>query len=83
METLFLLIFWVISVLGIGYSILKILFRKGWSLVFGEVLALSYGIGIAAVSIQMAIISLFGMKFSVPSIVIWWVPLILWAFLRL
>jgi hypothetical protein len=76
LETFFLLLFWAISTLGIGYSILKLLFYRNWPFFFWEALALSYGAGIAAVSIQMAIISLFGMEFSVPSIMIWWVPLI-------
>ena len=79
METFFLLTFWSVSALGIGYSILKLLFRKGWPLSPVETLALSYGIGIAAVSIQMALMSLFGIKFSILSIVIWWVPLMVWV----
>ena len=79
METLFLLLFWIASTLGIGYSILRLLFHRNWPFFFGEALALSYGIGIAAVSIQMALMSLFGMKYSVPSIMIWWVPFIVTA----
>jgi hypothetical protein len=72
LETLFLLLFWAVATFGIGYSLLKLLFYKDWQLSFGEALALSYGIGIAAVSVQMALMSLFGMKFSVSSIMIWW-----------
>lgn len=77
METLFLLLFWAITTLGIGYSILKLLFRRDWPFFFGEALALSYGIGIAAASIQMALVSLFGMSFSALSVVLWFLPVIL------
>ncbi|MCX5667106.1 MAG: glycosyltransferase family 39 protein [Candidatus Omnitrophica bacterium] len=55
---------------------LRLLFRRNWPFKFPEALALSYGIGIAAVSIQMAIMPLCGMRFSVFSLMIWWVPLI-------
>jgi hypothetical protein len=71
-----LLLYWFIATLGIGYSILKIIFYRSNPLFFGEALALSYGIGIAAVSIQMALMSLFGLKFGVLSIMTWWVPVI-------
>jgi hypothetical protein len=71
-----LLLFWFISTSAIGYSILRLLFRRNWPFKFPEALALSYGIGIAAVSIQMALLSFFGIKFSVFSIMIWWVPFI-------
>lgn len=79
METLFLILFWLIFTLLIGYSVLKLLFHKDWPFKFPEALALSYGIGIAIVSIQMALMSLFGIKFSILSIIIWWVPVVVWA----
>ena len=81
METLFLLLFWFIFTLAAGYSILKILFRKNWPFAFGEALALSYGAGIAAISLGMALMSLFGIKFGIPSILACFLPLILVAIL--
>lgn len=81
METLFPVIFWIICTLAIGYSISRSLFRINRPFSFTEGLALSYGIGIAAISIQMAVMSLFGMKFSVPSILVWWVPFFVAALL--
>lgn len=74
-----MLIFWLICVLAIGYSILKLLFFKNWPFFFGEALALSYGIGVAAVSIQMAFMSLLGIKFSALYTVLCFLPVILAA----
>ena len=79
MDTFFLVIFWLICTLGIGYSILRFLFRRDWPFFFGEGLALSYGTGIAAVSIWMAVMSLFGIRFSVPFIILCFLPFILAA----
>jgi hypothetical protein len=73
---LFLSVFWLLSTLAIGYSVLKLSFGGDWPFFFGEAVALSYGIGIAAVSLQMMFLSLSGIKFSVFSIMIWWVPFI-------
>jgi len=79
LETLFLILFWIIFTLGVGYSVLKLLFFRAWPFFVGEALALSYGIGIATISIQMALMSICGIKFSALSTVLLFLPLILAA----
>jgi hypothetical protein len=76
LKTILLLSFWLIFTLAAGYGVLRLLFPKNWPFFFAEGLALFFGTGIAAVSIQLALLSFFGIKFSVFSITVWWVPII-------
>lgn len=76
------LIFWLGITLSIGWSILSIISYNRKHLFFIiEKIALSYAFGLAAVSIEMAILSSVGIKFSIFSILVWWLPVFLTAFI--
>lgn len=71
-ELLRLLIWWA-CVLFVGWSALSFISRRG-SLFPVEKAALSYGLGAGIISAEMAVLSMFGIKFSVFSLMIWWLP---------
>lgn len=78
MADLLRLLAWCACVIIIGWSVLSLISRKNiFSL--AETAALSYGIGLGLMSLEMAALSIFNIKFSVLSIMIFWVPLIVWA----
>ena len=59
----------------IGWNILYLLLQDKGSLAFQERLAISYGLGVGALSLEMLIISLAGLKFRQSLIIIPWVAL--------
>lgn len=80
MAALFLILFWLIATVGIGYSILNLIVCRSPLLFTGEKLVVSYGLGLGAVTLEMALISLAGAQFSVPGMLVWFIPLIASAF---
>lgn len=65
----------------IGWSVLSIIFYKRPLLFLPEKAALSYPLGIGLISIEMALLSAFGVNFSIISISIWWLPVFAVGFL--
>ncbi|MDD5496475.1 MAG: hypothetical protein PHP46_05195 [Candidatus Omnitrophica bacterium] len=80
MLDLLVILVWLACVLIVGWSALSFTFKKGPSSP-GERMALSYGAGIGLITIEMALLSFFNIKFNIFSIMIWWVPLVAWALL--
>ena len=73
---------WITITIMAGWSVLSFLPRKKNILFFAEKMALSYCLGAGLISIEMALLSVFKTKFSVRSIVVWWVPVFVIAFMR-
>ena len=65
----------------IGWNILYLISFKNTRFFFLERLFISYGFGFGFISLEMFIFHFFSLKFSLFSIIIWWVPLVVWAFL--
>ncbi len=66
----------IFAAIFIGWGILCLISFKNTKLFFLEKLAISYGLGFGFISLEMFIFHFFSLKFSVFSILIWWVPLI-------
>lgn len=79
MGYIFLILFWLACVTIIGWSVLRIVIYKDCFDSLSERLALSYCTGLAAVSLEMAFLAFFGVGFSVPSTLIFFLPAILIA----
>ncbi|MFA5255581.1 MAG: glycosyltransferase family 39 protein [Candidatus Omnitrophota bacterium] len=66
----------IFSALFIGWNILYIISLKNTRLSFLEKLFVSYGLGFGFISLEMYIFHFFSLKFSLFSIMVWWIPLI-------
>ncbi|MFA5085159.1 MAG: glycosyltransferase family 39 protein [Candidatus Omnitrophota bacterium] len=66
----------IFSALFIGWNILYIISLKNTRLSFLEKLFVSYGLGFGFISLEMFIFHFFSLKFSLFSIMVWWIPLI-------
>ncbi len=74
----------IFAAVFIGWSILCLISFKNTRLFFLERLFISYGFGFGFISLEMFIFHFFSLKFSLFSIIIWWVPFIAAAvFMRL
>ena len=69
-------IIWLAITIIAGWSVLSIALYKRGDLFFGEKIALSYGMGLGLISIEMALLSVFKIRFSAFSIAVFWVPLV-------
>jgi len=74
------ILIWFICIILIGWSVLSLICKKNL-LSLTERAAMSYGIGLGLVALEMLILSFFNIKFNVISILIWWVPLVGWVLL--
>lgn len=74
MEQILLSIVWLASVLAIGWSVLKIIIARHDLGSLIETAALSYGLGLGVISLQMAILALIGINFSMASTLIIFIP---------
>jgi 4-amino-4-deoxy-L-arabinose transferase-like glycosyltransferase len=63
----------------VGWSILRLIAPKNTGLFSSEKLAVSYGLGLGFISLEMFIFHFFSLKFSLLSILIWWIPFIIVA----
>lgn len=71
---------WIACIAAVGWSALSLICRNN-SFRLAEKIALSYGLGLGFISIEMPILSFFSINFSIFSIMIWWVPIVIWALL--
>lgn len=77
-ETLRIIAWLSVTVIA-GWGALSAILRKEMPPFFSERLALSYGLGLGIVTIEMAMLSFFRIKYSVFSITVWLVPFFLAA----
>ena len=75
-----MLIAWLLFTLAVGAGVLSILYKGSISLYLPERLALSYALGLGAITIEMAILSAFGVKLGIFPIVACSAPLVICAF---
>lgn len=79
MGHLFLFLFWLACIIVIGWSLLRIAIRKDCLASLYEKTALSYCVGLGAVSMQMVLLAFFGIGFSISATLVFFLPVILAA----
>ncbi len=76
MDYIFLVLFWSACITIIGWSVLRIVIYRDCFDSLSERFALSYCTGLAVVSLEMAFLAFFGVGFSIPSTLIFFLPMI-------
>lgn len=68
---------WLLLSVTAGWSVLSVIFYKKELLYLPEKIALSYCLGLGLITLEMTALSVFKIPFSVSSIIILWIPVII------